>query len=168
MKIIFLDIDGVLNSQLYHERTYDPNLEKDISRFDYKCRDIDDKAVSFLNDLIKDTGAKVVVSSSWRRSETIESLTKILQARGFTGEIVGFTPRLGKNTVRGNEIHKWIEDNDKLLGVYYYQFKEYVILDDDSDMLLWQKDNFIKTDGYVGLTPTNVHKATYILNGRYN
>lgn len=165
MKIIFLDIDGVLNSELYH-RTIEHNRDIVQTRFESQIEDIDPKAMSFLNDLITDTGAKIVVSSTWRKSNTIESLTKIFKARGFVGEIIGFTPSLSGDCVRGNEIYKWIQDNKEVLGLPYYDFNTYIILDDDSDMLLWQKDNFFKTDGYVGLTPTIVYKATWFLNKR--
>jgi hypothetical protein len=170
MKIIFLDIDGVLNSELYmiaeHNKSMAIEHKIEQTRFERQVDEIDPKAMSFLNDLIKETEAKVVISSTWRRSNTIESLTEIFKARDFIGEIIGFTPRLSEDCLRGNEIYKWIKDNDKLLGMPYYDFNSYIILDDDSDMLYWQKDNFFKTDGYVGLTPTIVYKATWFLNKR--
>lgn len=53
--------------------------------------------------------------------------------------------------VRGNEINKWIRNNNDVLGSYL-EFKNYVILDDDNDMLLTQKDNFIQTNHLFGLT----------------
>lgn len=39
-----------------------------------------------------------------------------------------------------------------------------VILDDDTDMLLEQKDNFINTNGFTGLTKEDAFKAVNILN----
>ena len=45
--------------------------------------------------------------------------------------------------VRGNEINKWIHDNNDIIGDYI-KFKDYVILDDDNDMLFIQRHNFIK------------------------
>lgn len=41
---------------------------------------------------------------------------------------------------------------------------KYVILDDDSDMLYWQRNNFILIDRFVGLTMGNVFQAKKILN----
>lgn len=41
---------------------------------------------------------------------------------------------------------------------------KYVILDDDSDMLDTQRNNFIHTDWEVGLTEENVNDAIKILN----
>lgn len=45
-----------------------------------------------------------------------------------------------------------------------YQHYNYVILDDDDDMLLEQKDHFINTDGMIGLTDLDVSNAIKILN----
>jgi hypothetical protein len=157
MKLIFLDIDGVLNSQLYYERIQ--GTEQERERYD-----LDPISIGFLNTLIEDTNAKVVIISTWRKYQTIEELQKLLETRGFIGEIIGFTPHLGKGNLRGNEILLWMNDNEKLLGESYSDFDTFVIFDDDSDMLYWQRENFILIDGYVGLTPTNCYKATRILN----
>lgn len=164
VKIIFLDIDGVLNSQLFyvHGRPGGVGLRSDI----------DPVPVEFLNELIADTGAKVVVSSTWRLGRSTEELQTLLNQSGFTGEIIGKTkdlrPRVSgtesDSILRGNEILCWIKENQDLIKQDYWTFKHYVIFDDDSDMLYWQRDNFIQTDGYVGLTPTNTWKAKKILN----
>ncbi len=74
-KIIFLDFDGVLNSQLWYIRTKG-NREID---------DLDTEAIGFLNTLIKNTGAKVVVSSTWRLNKTVDELQEILNRNGFKG-----------------------------------------------------------------------------------
>lgn len=65
--------------------------------------------------------------------------------------------------VRGNEILQWMVDNEYRIG-YPFNFKSYVILDDDSGMLLSQKDNFIHVDRRVGLTEKDVERAIEILN----
>ena len=41
---------------------------------------------------------------------------------------------------------------------------EYVILDDDNDMLLGQADNFILVNRYTGLTKRHINKMRKILN----
>lgn len=156
LKVIFLDIDGVLNNQIGEEFS----LEKVIHPDDL----ISKRCVILLNELIKNTGAKVVISSTWRIGKSVEQLQKILEKFGFIGEVIGVTPRFNSDyTFRGNEIYKWIKDNEDLLGCSYYEFDKYVILDDDSDMLLWQKNNFICVDGYCGLTPEIIFKAEKIL-----
>ena len=158
-KIIFLDIDGVLN----HEKFYKEFTEEghdDMKEF--FMNQIDPNSVKNLNILCDETGAKIVISSTWRHSG-IEYCVDILTKCGLTGEIIDITPTLRDDCLRGNEILKWIKDNELLVGPYY-QFTEYVILDDDSDMLYWQRNNFILIDRFVGLTMGNVFQAKRILN----
>jgi hypothetical protein len=159
MNIIFLDIDGVLNSQLYHESTV---YKTPTTREESDLQDIDPKAIGFLNDLIKATEAKIVITSTWRRSHSDVKLQELFEKRGFIGKIIDHTPMLGEHTVRGNEILTWIERNEKLLGKSRSDFSNYVIFDDDSDMLYWQRNNFLLVDGYVGLTPNLCYKAEWI------
>jgi hypothetical protein len=166
-KIIFLDFDGVLN----HERWYvDRQAEKnDGFTVGHPYSEFDPKSIEYLNDLIQETGAKVVVSSTWRLGRHRNDLQEILNKRGFTGEIIGITPNLrnlGESILRGNEILQWIKDNKEIVGCPYYEYENYVILDDDSDMLYWQKDNFILVDRFVGITPGTTFKAKKILNGK--
>lgn len=154
-KIIFLDIDGVLNSRTYF------NSRKQIRDI---ADNLDPVAIGYLNQLIKDTGAYVVISSTWRMHHSKEELIELLSSRGFKGVIIGCTPVLSSpHTVRGNEIHSWMRENPEIIGTPVCDFNSYVILDDDSDMLYWHKDNFILVDGFVGLTPNVVYRATRLL-----
>ena len=118
MKIIFLDIDGVLNSQLFYEsprfkkeeqakKCQDPSIE----RVDWEIYDIDPKAMGFLNDLIDKTGAHVVISSTWRNGRETKDLQELFEKAGLKGEIIGKTPICGYGYVRGNEILQWIKNN---------------------------------------------------------
>jgi hypothetical protein len=152
MKIIFLDIDGVLNNQIMYENREDVIGGK--GKISKKCLEI-------LNGLIADTGAKIVISSAWRSDDDIEDY---LYGIGLKGEIIGKTPRLGKYSLRGNEIYAWLMENDSLFGKPYHDFHSFVILDDDSDMLLWHRENFFHTDSYSGLTPNIAYKAKRFLN----
>lgn len=164
-KLIFLDFDGVLNNQIWYVATRgkraDPETGKRI------LDDIDPLCVERLNTLVKNTGAKVVVSSTWRLNRSIKELQEVLDRNGFQGEVIGKTEDLrtydgGSYILRGNEILKWLEQHDA--KSFNSDHINYVILDDDSDMLLWQKDNFVQTDAYCGLTPNDVWRATKILN----
>jgi len=47
-------------------------------------------------------------------------------------------------------------------------FNKYIILDDDSDMLYWQRNNFICIDGGPGLTENVAYKAIRMLNSMKN
>lgn len=143
MFVIFLDIDGVLNHQPLKDL---PRAEgQPLGWYSPKC-------VANLNKLTDETNAKIVVSSTWRLGKSVEELQAILASMGVTGEVIDKTPTgLGKGSLRGNEIRVWLNDNQDILG--------YVIFDDDSDMLLWQKDHFIQTNPYTGLTRADVYKA---------
>lgn len=78
-------------------------------------------------------------------------------------EIIDLTPIGCGCGQRGNEIHKWLGDNSDIIGE---ESNNYIILDDDSDMLYWQRNNFVNVDQYVGLTPKQVYKATRFLTGK--
>lgn len=152
--IIFLDIDGVLNNYSY--RTEFPNL---ICPYN----------IVNLNKIIAATKAKIVISSYWRETIT----TDFLKSFGFIGDVIGYTPRLSfhceafptysYSVPRGCEIKAWLELNKADLGVKMSKLK-YVILDDDSDMLYWQRDKFLWVDPYNGITPSIAYKAIQILN----
>ena len=161
-KIIFLDIDGVLNHENFYKKRYEKRYQEDALAYPYS--EIDPESVENLNSLIESTGAKVVISSTWRHSG-LEYCLDVLNFHGFKGDVIDITPDLSRHGgLRGNEILKWVEDNEKLIGSKH-NFTEYVILDDDSDMLYWQRNNFILVDRYVGLTPGDVFRAKKILNG---
>lgn len=156
MKIIFLDIDGVLNS--------DSILSEYIPEIDGEYYPYQPHLVDNLNKIISATGAKIVVSSTWRLGESTEKLQYLLTHMGAKGEVIGKTESYSNRfIVRGNEILKWIMDNQNLLGCHYYDFEEYVIIDDDSDMLYDQRNNFVHTNGREGLTDEDVIKAIEIL-----
>lgn len=162
MKIIFLDFDGVLNNEEYYVKLHSENFkgygEYPICEFDFKC-------IKVLNYIIEKTGAKVVVSSSWRTGKDIDKLQELLNDVGFKGEVIDKTPSFRHNDMlRGNEILIWIKQNKEIVGEDYHEYENYIILDDDSDMLYWQKDNFLQVDRFVGLTMSIAHSAIRILN----
>lgn len=185
MKIIFLDIDGVLNHELwYKSRTHSELTMEELklvaqgkikeSKLLYDKNQFDPERVELLNSLTDDTGAKIVVSSSWRKSRTLEDMQLLLnEIVGVKAEIIGLTPYLQffdpdneeyKYSVpRGCEIKAWIDKNIEDKHSDSCEFK-YVIFDDDSDMLYQQKNNYIRVDRYCGLTSTNIFFARQILN----
>ena len=156
-KIIFLDFDGVLNHELFYRGLSSQEYPRLNGR---PYSEIDTNSVNILNRLIQETGAKVVVSSTWRRSYDKNQLQKILNKHNFIGEVIDTTPILNfEGAVRGNEVKVWLEKNyshDKRCA--------YICLDDDSDFLYGQRNNLILVDSYCGLSPNNVYRATKILN----
>ena len=176
--LIFLDIDGVFNCQLhYHSLQFESyrdakkQLRKDvkakrIERLDYYASQICKERIGWFNTLCKDIGAEVIISSTWRMSKTVEQLQEVLNYCGGDFKVISKTEHLGFE--RGIEISKWLKDNIKLEthGCHYYDFHKYVIIDDDSDMLLNQRFNFFKTDNYSGLTPNTCYKIKRFITGQ--
>ena len=176
MKVLFLDIDGVLNSEnWFGYRLYciKNNMFNEVinfvntndERIKHKLSMIDDRAIANLNRIIEETGCKVVLSSSWRSCvEAENALTEyLLKLKGFKYELYDVTPRLWFNDFsvrRGEEIKFWLDKESEK-----NEIESFVILDDDdSDMLLEQTNNFIHIDGQVGLTDRDVFTAIEILN----
>lgn len=156
-KIIFLDIDGVLN---VIPQGYDKYGAIFHNHFEENLRI-----------LINKTDAKIVISSTWRMSG-LEVMQNMWKERKLAGEVIDITPCdrwmedyeiEGRD--RGYEIQHWLDRNP---------VKSYVIIDDDSDMLPRQMNNFVKTSGNVshkdcvdigyGLTMQCVNEAIKILN----
>jgi len=159
LKIIFLDIDGVLNNSSDAD-----HYEVSTGRFGRSTEFYSLRCVELLNTLIKETDAKVVVSSTWRMGKSDEEMQDILNSMGVVCTVIGCTDVTNSAFIfRGNEILKWLQDHEDLVGHHFY-YKSYVIIDDDSDMLLWQKDNYVNTDPEVGMTERTVFKAKAILN----
>lgn len=173
MKVIFLDIDGVLNNEVFVNSFWAICRQVDLKRDDAKAlRKIvmADKygthfcptACNMLEYLIKETNAKIVISSSWR-SSGLQYMQDMWRERCLAGEVIDITPdaaRFNENGLwttkeRGYEIQEWLDKNP---------VEQYVIIDDDKDMLPHQMQNFIQTDYVYGLSLDNVERAIKILN----
>ena len=149
-----LDIDGVVNHEIWYVMT------------EGKSGDFDPQAIALLNQL-ESIGAEVVVTSSWGE-DGVEQLKNV----GLKLPILGCTKKLHYQfdwACRGNEIDYWLTQNFGGIGTsfghgYRNNGYEYVIFDDEPDMLLGQKDNFIQTDEQTGITQEDIDKAIKILN----
>jgi hypothetical protein len=167
VKIIFLDIDGVLNKVDTPGVPYTEPDELLLIPIDATC-------MARLNRLVVETGAKIVISSSWRKFTRWEDLWPALATYGLVAEIVGETPDLINDPVwldrhrtrdgapfmyemleRGMEIWEWLKDHPEVT--------EFVILDDCSDM--WRlKGNLVLTDPIDGLDDPDVERAKYLMS----
>lgn len=156
MKIVFLDIDGVLNSDdWYKSGEAKKAYEKTKIVSDYH---FDPNAWKWVEKLLIETGAKIVLSSSWRNF-TLEATLKDFTGNNFevlNKYIVGITPRSALRR-RGNEIKTFIETTD-------IKIDKYVIIDDDTDFNTDQLPYFVRTDWFHGITEENYNKAKKILN----
>lgn len=158
-KIIFLDIDGVLNSADYLDHTKHCNGYSDINP----------KKVKLLKKIVDRTGAEIVLSSTWRdlgkRKNEPEHpmytyLTDTLKEYGM--EIIDHTPYIGQD--RPKEIRAWL-DNQQDKDI------QFVSLDDDFPKHKYDeagigyclvRTSFYEKDG--GLRQEHVEKAVRILN----
>jgi hypothetical protein len=170
MKIIFLDFDGVLNSaqsaQFWHSRRDQAAWEDAMYRDwpgtlkEYIAMEFCPIAFSNVEELVKRTGAKIVVSSTWRIGETVETLKEILKpSQIIASAVIGKTESF--SNVRGNEIKKWVDSWNNMIK--NDPITNYVIIDDDSDMLEEQKTSFVKTSSLHGFQFADMLKAEKIL-----
>lgn len=132
-KVLFLDIDGVLWVGVVGMGNW---------------RDFKPEAVTNLNYIFSEVkDLKIVVSSTWRHSNSLSWLDDHFTSNGFVYEarFIGATPDLFNkpDKKRGDEIQAWLDDNDEV--------DKFVILDDDGDMA-HLKDRLVQTYFYDGLT----------------
>ncbi len=160
MKVIFCDVDGVLQVH-YGEKDefgflFHPHFEANLRR------------------IVEATGAKIVISSDWRKNGLGE-MKRLWSHRNLAGEVIDVTVdcfqivdmgicEFYDLVERGHEIQYYLDTND---------VEQYVILDDINDMLKSQSENFVRCsknsdheDSYFGEGLTNkcVDKAIEILN----
>lgn len=127
MKILFLDIDGVLNCEFtFHTNQsaypFDPYMSLLVHR------------------IVEATGCKVVLSSSWRYHP---DGVKVIEEKALI-KIHDITPKLRMSLSRGAEVRQWLEAHPEV--------ERYAILDDNTDFYDDQKKNFFKCEWNTGLT----------------
>jgi hypothetical protein len=163
MKILFLDVDGVLNSNLWND-----SHEVEIS----KGQLIDENAVELLAKIIKETEAKLVMHSGWRFwmdnhlkpiNPQAEYLIRLFDK--YELEIFDITPDFSTDKVRqkkkfslvkAKEILAWLEQHDNI--------DKYIVLEDLDlhNNIIGQQQ--IQTNNLVGLTKEDVSNAIQRLN----
>ncbi len=163
-KLIFLDIDGVLNTRDWHSR-----MTKDTPRDEFGWV-FDPVAVENLGHIIKETGASIVISSSWKFLG-MAKLREMWKIRNLPGTLLDITPNTVSDEVllnanldemelgvcRGNEIKEW-------LSRHKGEVSNYVIIDDFDDLLPEQENHVVLTDSLIGITEWDAEKAIRILN----
>jgi len=146
MKVVFCDIDGVLNS---HGSTENGRRLQDNRT---GCIYVDETcfcptAISNLNVLIEDiNNLWIVISSSWRVFHPLEEIRRMLAMAGFLypWRILDKTPR---GSSRGLEIAKWLETNAEK-----YEVRSFFAIDDDDFDMDPIKSYLVHTDGDSGFT----------------
>ena len=145
MKVLFLDIDGVLNSEHWFiNRPEKGGLYTQV----------DPHAVAILNRVIKETKCSIVVSSTWRKVHKEDTIPVLTSAGLVYSGSWNYTPILHKK--RGYEIQQYLSEHPEIVS--------YAIIDDDSDMLPEQLPYFVQSDWKTGLDNTRADKLIEILN----
>lgn len=161
-KVIFLDIDEVLV-------THGARVAQG------ERLAVDPTSAGLVRRLLQETGAKIVVSSTWRKGSDCRNMDKLLALMGLGTDSLYRQPTLDSDGLedwlveqtawrtdpchdnpRGARIKAWLETHGKHVA-------RYVIFDDDGDMLDEQRDHFVHVDGMVGLTFRDYQKARQIL-----
>lgn len=153
-KVIFLDIDGVLNilSDSYYTTRF---------REDGAIKHIEEHLTSRLSWLLNKTRASIVISSSWRLS--MNDLQEQMEKEGFEmwDRVIGRTS-ISKFENRGEEIEDWISKHPEI--------KNFVVIDDEFVDICGDKFHsselerrFVQVDFENGLSHKDVLKAIKIL-----
>lgn len=179
LKILFLDIDGVLNSDKYSKWCH-TDEGKEYSNNGGNLF-IDKDAVKLIEEFCERYNVRIVISSSWRELSfevTKKAFEQYRDLNCLIKYIVGITPRrYNKGRVRGDEIDDFITHIGFTNNIVYKQFYDdsfftsnenkdtidYCIIDDDNDMLPYQMNNFVRIDSLYGLTEDDVDKIKNIL-----
>ncbi len=151
MKVLFLDFDGVLNS------------DKFMRRYGFEGQFIDPTRMELLCEIIEATGAEIVLTTTWREhwsadggacDETGVVINRIFGE--FDLSIYDKTPELG--ITREDEIYEWLLENPDV--------KEFAVLDDTFLCGDFLAGHLVKTSAFrEGLSEDDVTLAISILNG---
>jgi hypothetical protein len=144
-KIIFLDIDGVLNGHEWCHTKEGPRIFPEPARY--------------LHILLQRSGAKVVLISSWRSwivrgFMTPKGFSRVLLSHGCEANVIDALgakdPNKNHRDDRREKILQWIEENKP---------DRYVILDD----LPLDLPNLIRPNPAIGLQPVHISNAMEML-----
>lgn len=167
-KIIFLDFDGVLNTE-HHQRQL---LYERKAWQDKYGTCFDPEAVKQLQTIVDMTHADIVIESSWKYLG-LEAMQDMWKDRHLPGKVIGITPSAISDNIllstdldvldssmlhcKGAEIASWLHENNM-------QEVPYVIIDDEYVILESQLPHFILTNPYDGLREELAMRAIGILN----
>jgi hypothetical protein len=150
VRVLFLDIDGVLNAGAFSVTAESSSL--------------DAAAVERLNGILTATGAKLVLSSSWRYlilggSMTVEGFEYLLRTHGVTkGCLIDHTCADEATAGRGRQILRWLEEHGAV--------EAWAVVDDLAiDDLGAERWRHVRTDARVGLSAADAATIVRILLG---
>lgn len=152
MKVLFLDIDGVVNKR----ENFNPAHNPGPYPLDAYC--------AFLVGRIQlQTGCEVVLSSSWRNHpESVQNVSeRVVKLLDKTVDYVKYDgvpryshDRFWEHSIRGDEVYEWLERHPEV--------EKYAILDDDSDF--YDDQPLFQTTFKEGLTDEIAQQVIDYLN----
>lgn len=142
MRVVFLDIDGVLNSVGF--RPENPQGLRDW---------LSETNVRALRRIVESTGAAIVLTSSWRITMAIEEIASALSDRGVHVNIIGSTPSLAPGS-RAAEIALWLRSTD-------LRVEAWIAVDDD---WIGAGDQYFRVSKISGLTDADADEISRLLN----
>jgi hypothetical protein len=149
MRVIFLDIDGVLCTERSHLSTSEPR--------GHLMTEWDATSAKLIRNLCVENNFKIVVSSTWRIVDNRSLLIKKLADYDLLEFLHddSYTPVIHFSSARGEEIQDWLNRHKEV--------ELYIIIDDIDEMLMDQQKYFIKTDEYEGFGAANFMRAKRII-----
>jgi len=175
MKVIFLDIDGVLSTPKYI--MYQCKSHKLGRLYAYEASfHFEPCIMRNLKEIVDRTNAYIVISSTWRlfgdnrqnhfnlwkkgeyviEDDRWNRMIDNLNEWGIGDRVIGITPHFcGVDNKRGDEIRNWLS--------WHLEVDNFVIIDDDSDMREFTETKLAKCQNYFGLTRKVKEKAIKIL-----
>lgn len=151
-KIIFLDFDGVMDTESYDSYLVNnniPNVDEYGPVFAPEC-------VKTLENILNATGAQIVVSSTWKECMTLEEIREMWKKRNLPGYILDVTPNVNPH-FRGDEINAWLErQKEECL---------YAIIDDmDASQFTKEQLAFLaQTNPWVGMDEETEQRVLYLM-----
>ena len=150
MRVIFLDIDGVVNCWDTKERA--PS----------RVIGVEQRLIAHIKEIVDATGAKIVLSSTWRKDwafDLLDGKDWIYLRDEFAKQglhFLDYTPSR-RDSHRGEEIKEWLESTD-------YDVESYVVIDDEMyDIWELHEGHLVQTSYDDGIKPEAVDKAIKIL-----
>jgi hypothetical protein len=156
-KVLFLDIDGVLNDR-YTRQAYPPETGE-YNPWLPRITGVSPRKVERLNGALERTGAAVVVSSGWRTTIGPDETIAYLRRQGLRGEILGCTAIYptddGQSFVRGLDVYDWLAAHPEV--------ERYAIVDDLPHRQFLPGQPLVRTESRSGLQREHVEELVEIL-----
>lgn len=163
-KLLFLDIDGVLNCHEWDKEVGSGQIHED--------------KIFRLNRILRETNAKIVLSSAWRylvhrKEMNLVGLDWLLRSHGLLKDRLKGITRADTTTRINGDPSTWVTPNERGLQIHEYidhhvmcgnELGNFCVLDDLDLGITTHKLPFVQTNSDVGLQDGHVHQVIRILN----